>query len=128
MTRTAFEYTVVRAVPRVDRGEYVNVGVVVYCQAADFLAARTHVDPDRLRLLDTDVDVEAVEAAARAIGAVCAGADEAGPAAGESPGRRFRWLASPRSTVLQTGPIHVGLTTDPAHELDRLFASLVARD
>lgn len=127
VTRSPFEYAVLRAVPRVDRGECLNVGVLVYCQAAEFLATRWHVDPDRLRLLDPDVDVAGVEAALGAIAAVCRGGSDAGPAAGQPPGWRFRWLASPRSTVVQVSPIHVGLTDDAADELDRLFDALVAR-
>lgn len=127
MTRVPFEYAVLRAVPRVDRGECLNVGVLVYCQARDFLAARWHVDRDRLRLLDPNVDTTGVEAALAAIDAVCAGSTGAGPAAGQPPGWRFRWMASPRSTVVQVSPIHVGMTSDAVGELERLFDVLVAR-
>lgn len=121
-----FDYAVLRAVPRVDRDEAVNVGVLLYCGPDGFLAARTHVDAARLRMLDPDVDVEAVRAAARTVVATCDGDAAAGPVAGDPPGRRFRWLAAPRSTVLQPGPVHSGVTDDPAGELDRLFAALVA--
>ncbi len=123
--REPFEYAVLRAVPRVDRGELVNVGVMLYCQARDYLAARGRVDAGRLRALDPVVDVAAVEAALRALEATCAGEASAGPAAGGPLGARFRWLAAPRSTVLQPGPVHPGLTDDPAQELHHLFTLLV---
>lgn len=122
MTRAPFEYVVLRAVPRVDRGECINVGVMVYSQHRGFLAARWHVDPDRLRMLAPDVDVPAVEAALEAIDATCLGE---GPAAALAIGPRFRWLAAPRSTVVQPGVIHAGLTEDPGAELSRLFERLV---
>jgi len=123
--RQAFEYAVLRAVPRVDRGEFVNVGVVLYCQATDFLAARSHIDPARLRALDDAVDLAAVEGALTAVAAVCAADPAAGPVGEQPPGARFRWLAAPRSTVVQAGPVHAGLSEDPAHELDRIFDLLV---
>jgi hypothetical protein len=123
--RQAFEYAVLRAVPRVDRGEFVNVGVVLYSQATDFLAARSHIDPARLRALDDAVDLPAIDAALAAVAAMCAGAASAGPVGEQPPGERFRWLAAPRSTVVQAGPVHAGMTVDPARELDRLFDLLV---
>ena len=126
MTRYVFEYALLRAVPRVDRGELVNVGVIVYCQDTDYLAAEVRADPDRLRMLDPDVDVPAVQAALETVRAACAGDPDGGPIAAERPGIRFRWLTSPRSTVVQPGPVHSGVTEDPAAELTHLFAKLVA--
>jgi Protein of unknown function (DUF3037) len=123
--RQAFEYAVLRAVPRVDRGEFVNVGVVLYSQSTDFLEARTHVDPARLRALDEAVDLPALDAALAAVAAVCAGDASAGPVAEQPAGARFRWLTAPRSTVVQAGPVHAGITEDPARELDRLSDLLV---
>lgn len=120
-----FQYAVIRAVPRVDRGECINVGVVVYCQAADFLQARTHLDEERLRVLDAGVDVEAVRAALDAVVAVCAGDPAAGPAASGSRGERFGRLTAPHSTVVQCGPVHSGVTDDPARRLARLLEHLV---
>jgi hypothetical protein len=120
-----FEYAVVRAVPRVERGELVNVGVVLYCQAADFLGCRTHLDEDRLRAIDPDVDIAGVRAALAAMTIVCRGGAAAGQAAEQSLGSRFRWLTAPRSTIIQPGPVHPGLTEDPAVELDHLVAVLV---
>lgn len=121
-----FEYALLRAVPRVDRGECANVGVVVYCQAFDYLGCALHVDAARLRSLDAAVDVEAVEAVLAGLQAVCAGDPAAGGAA-EGPARvRFGWLTAPRSTVVQPGPVHSGLTRDPAADLARLLERLVA--
>lgn len=125
MSRDPFEYAVLRAVPRVDRGEFVNVGVMLYCQARDFLAARCHVDASRVRALDRGADIAAIDAALATICAVCAGDAAAGPPAAEPPGARFRWLAAPRSTVVQAGPIHTGVTADPGRELDHLLERLV---
>jgi hypothetical protein len=117
-----FEYAVLRAVPQVQRGECVNVGVVLYCQERDFLDALTHVDEWRLRALDADMDLGALE---DALAAVCRTCEGEGPAASTSLGQRFRWLTAPRSTVLQAGPVHAGLTDDPAAELVRLVDALV---
>ena len=123
--RDAFEYAVLRVVPRVERGESMNAGVLLYCQARSFLGARVHLDRDRLRALDPAADADAVEHALRTAAGVCEGGDAAGPAGGEDPGRRFRWLTAPRSTVVQPGPVHTGLTADPGAELDRLLGVLV---
>ncbi|MEU9559036.1 DUF3037 domain-containing protein [Streptomyces fumanus] len=123
--REVFEYALLRVVPRVERGECVNAGVLVYCRAKAFITARTHLDEARLRALDPRADVSGVRAALRAVEAVCAGGDAAGPAAGDDPGRRFRWLIAPRSTIVQPGPVHTGLTTDPAAEAERLLDLLV---
>ncbi len=116
-----YEYAVLRAAPRVQRGEFVNVGVLLYCRARDFLEARWDVDRDRLRALDPEVDIDAVCASLKLIREICAGDESAGPAAATGIGERFRWLASPRSTVVHAGPIHGGLTDDPGGELERLL-------
>jgi hypothetical protein len=117
-----FEYALLRAVPRVERGECVNVGVVLYCQELDYLEALTHVDADRLRALDAALDLAAVE---EALLAVCRTCEGIGPAGETSRGQRFRWLTAPRSTVLQAGPVHGGLTDEPGSELARLLQELV---
>ncbi|HEY7483692.1 MAG TPA: DUF3037 domain-containing protein [Streptosporangiaceae bacterium] len=121
-----YEYAVLRVVPSIERGETMNVGVVVYCRAKDFLGCRIRVDAERLRALSPALDVEGVRHALQAVDAVCCGGDQAGQAAGESLGGRFRWLTAPRSTIVQPGPVHPGLTDDPAAELERLFDLLVA--
>jgi Protein of unknown function (DUF3037) len=122
VSRDVFEYALVQAVPRAERGECLNVGVVLYCHARDFLAVSVHVDGERLRLLDATVDVEGLEQAATALQRTCEGH---GPAGQTSLGQRFRWLTAPRSTVLRTGQAHSGLTDDPAAELRRLVDALV---
>lgn len=125
MSAMGFQYVVLRCVPRVDREEFVNVGVVLYCQQADFLDARCHVDRERLTALASDLDLDAVASALATVEAVCRG-DESAGAAGRTPlGTRFGFLSAPRSTVVQPGPIHGGLTTDPAAQLDHLLERLV---
>ncbi|GAA0577162.1 DUF3037 domain-containing protein [Actinomadura livida] len=121
---TVFEYAALRVVPRVERGEVMNVGVVVYCRALDYLGCRTHLDERRLLALDPALDLAGVRAALKAVDAVCCGGERAGQAAAESPGTRFRWLTAPRSTIVQPGPVHAGLTENPKAELDRLLQLL----
>jgi len=123
--RLAYQYVVLRCVPRVDREEFVNVGVVAYCQAADFLAAACHVDEDRLRALSPAADLRAVAHALAFVEGVCRGDASLGDAAAGDLGTRFGFLKAPRSTVVQPGPVHGGLTDDPAAELARLLDVLV---
>jgi len=123
--RDVFEYALLRVVPRVERGECVNAGVLVYCRAKAYVGVRTHLDEDRLRALDPGADVAGIRAALGAVEAVCAGGEAAGPAARDDAGRRFRWLVAPRSTVVQPGPVHTGLTLDPRAEAERLLDLLV---
>ncbi len=125
MAEAPYEYAVLRAVPRVDRGEFLNVGVLLYCQAADWLGMADDVDPHRLLALCPDVDVDAVRRALDAVRAVCDGAPAAGDAGRQPLGVRFRWLTAPRSTLVQPGPVHAGVTTDPASRLQELLARLV---
>ncbi|GAA3308432.1 DUF3037 domain-containing protein [Streptomyces cinereospinus] len=123
--RDVFEYALLRVVPRVERGECINAGVLVYCRAKAYVGARTHLDEARLLALDPDADVAGVRAALRAVEGVCGGGAAAGQAADDDAGRRFRWLIAPRSTVVQPGPVHTGLTVDPAAETERLLDLLV---
>lgn len=123
--RSGFQYVVLRCVPRVDREEFVNVGVVLYCQPAGFLEARCHVDRERLAALAPDVDVDAVCSALAATEAVCRGDLTAGAAGKAKLGTRFGFVKAPRSTVVQPGPVHGGLTTDPDAELGHLLDQLV---
>ncbi|MER0240461.1 DUF3037 domain-containing protein [Streptomyces sp. 796.1] len=123
--RDVFEYALLRVVPRMERGESINAGIVLYCHARSLVAARTHLDEDRLRALDPTADVAGVRAALGAVEGVCHGGVEAGQAAGDAAGRRFRWLVAPRSTVVQPGPVHTGLTTDAEAEVERLLDLLV---
>ena len=122
-----YDYSIVRVVPRVDRGEQMNVGVILSCADLDFLDARIELDETVLRALDPDVDIAAVRANLDLIPAVCRGGPEAG-VIGELPSRgRFRWLVSPRSTVVQPSPVHTGRTSDPAACLEHLMHRLVRR-
>jgi Protein of unknown function (DUF3037) len=123
--RDTFEYAVLRVVPRVERGEALNAGVLVYCRQRDYLGSRVHLDPGRLRALDPTADAAAIEKALQAAADVCAADPAAGAAAREALGSRFRWLTAPRSTVVQPGPVHTGLTDDPEAETERLFRLLV---
>jgi len=124
-TRMPYQYVVLRCVPRVDREEFVNVGVVAYCQQADFLAAACHVDELRLRTLWPGVDLGAVRSALAFVEGVCRGDAALGDPATGDLGTRFGFLKAPRSTVVQPGPVHGGLSADPAVELERLLDVLV---
>jgi hypothetical protein len=122
-----YDYAIVRVVPRVERGEQINVGVILSCVDADFLDARIEPDRAALRALDPALDVDAIEAGLAAIRAVCSGGDSAGPIGQMPPRARFRWLVSPRSTVIQMSQVHTGRTTDPAATLERLLETMVRR-
>ncbi|WP_027341177.1 DUF3037 domain-containing protein [Hamadaea tsunoensis] len=117
--KTSFEYAVIRLVPRIERGEMINVGVVLYSRGRDYLAVRTHLDPARLLAFDPTTDLDSVRAVLDGWAATCDGERRM------SLGERFRWLTSPRSTVVQAGPVHSGLTEDPAAEHTRLLDLLV---
>ena len=122
--RVAFQYAVLRAVPRVDRGEFINVGVILYCQASDFLRAGVSVDRARLQALSPEVDVDAVRLAAEAIATAC---DEPVGSARENTGlaTRFGMLTAPKSSVVQPSPVHAGVTSDPERTLADLMTRLV---
>jgi Protein of unknown function (DUF3037) len=127
--RHPFECAVLRVVPRIERGECLNAGVILYCRVLDHLGAAVHLDAARLAALDPGADVAAIGCVLDAI--VAQGADgggaarHAGPAGEEDRGRRFRRLTAPRSTIVQPGPVHTGLTADPDAELARLLDLLV---
>ena len=116
-----FEYALIRVVPRVERGEAINAGVLVYSKSFRYLGCAIELDEARLLALDPSVDVTAVRAALGAFERACT----EGPLADRPLGERFRWLTAPRSAIVQPGPVHSGITTDPAAELDRLFTALV---
>lgn len=123
--RSVFEYAAIRVVPHVERGECVNVGVVLFCRTRRFLEARIRLDRARLRVLAPDLDLAAVEELLAFIPLVCRGGAAAGPIGALPLHERFRWLTAPRSTVVQPSPVHTGLCDDPAAALERLFAALV---
>jgi hypothetical protein len=125
MSRKPYQYVLLRCVPRIEREEFVNVGVVVYCQEADFLAAACHVDRDRLSSLWAELDVDAVTSALAFVDGVCRGDEALGAAAAGDLGTRFGFLKAPRSTVVQPGPVHGGTTADPEAEATRLLDLLV---
>jgi len=120
--REIFEYALIRVVPRTDRGESINVGVIVYSKSFRYLKTRIELNENRLRALDPGADIDAVRGALSAFGRACT----EGPLTGQTLGERFRWLTAPRSAIVQPGPVHAGITDDPGADLDRLFATLVA--
>ena len=124
--RSPFDYAILRVVPRVERGERVNAGVVLHARRRGFLAARTGLDEAGVRALDLDVDVEAVRAHLRAIERIAAGDPAAGPIAALDRSERFGWLVAPSSTIIQPSRVHTGLCDDPQATLDHLFDALVA--
>jgi len=121
----SFEYAVLRVVPRVEREEFVNAGVIVFCLAQRYLKARVHVDEERLRALWPALDVAMVRRHLEAFPHICEGAADAGPIAKLPLRERFHWLVSPRSTVIQVSAVHSGLCESPERALDDLFRQFV---
>ena len=126
-TPSTFDYCVVRVVPRVERGEFINAGVIVSCAAAGFLQAAIELDEARLLVLDPDADLAGIGAALAAIPRICAGGRDAGPLGALSVRERFHWLVAPRSTVIQTSPVHTGRCDSPRAQLDHLMQRMVRR-
>ncbi|MBO0844724.1 MAG: DUF3037 domain-containing protein [Nocardioides sp.] len=120
-----YQYVVLRCVPRVDREEFLNVGVVVYCEEAGFLESAWNVDRERLEAVHPGLDLDAVCDGLSFVEAVCAGDESAGAAAAKPAGTRFGFLKAPRSTVLQPGPVHGGVTSDPGRQLEHLLERFV---
>ena len=125
MPAPSFDYAVIRVVPRVDREEFVNAGVILFCLEKDFLQARIEVDEARLRALWPEVDVALVRQHLEAIPRICTGDPDAGPIARLSLRERFHWLVSPRSTMIQVSPVHSGLCENPERALEDLFRKMV---
>jgi hypothetical protein len=125
-SRSPFAYTVLRAVPHVERGEFINVGVVLFCRERRFLGARVGLDAARLAALAPGCDPSEIRAQLDAVVRVAEGDREAGPIARLSKSERFHWLASPHSTIVQRSEAHTGLTEDPEATLDHLFRTLVS--
>jgi len=120
-----YDYAVIRVVPKVDREEFINAGVIVSCPDLSFLEARIKLDESRLLALDPTVDVDLVRNHLATIPTICRGGDEAGSIGRLSQRKRFHWLVAPRSTVIQTSPVHTGRCDDPAAALDHLVATMV---
>jgi hypothetical protein len=121
----SFEYAVVRLVPRVERGEFINAGVVVFCLTQKYLECRLQFDETRLLALWPELEKEQIRLHLNAFSDVCAGLEDAGPIAALPRRERFHWLVAPRSTVIQVSPVHSGLCDAPAEALDELFNRLV---
>jgi hypothetical protein len=125
---SSFDYAVLRVVPRVEREEFVNAGVVLFCLQRDFLGAQVELDVARVRALWPGADLPLLEAHLAAVPLICAGAPGSGPIGRLSARERFHWLVAPRSTVLQVSPVHSGLCDDPAAALERLMDRMVRVD
>ena len=120
-----YDYAIIRIVPRVERGEAINVGVILSCPALAFLEAKVELDPVRLLALDPAVDVESIRAHLETIPRICIGGADAGPIGELAQRARFHWLVSPRSTMIQMSSVHTGRTSDPSAALDRALDTLV---
>ena len=122
----SYDYALIRVVPRVERGEFINAGVIVSCESRQFLQARVEVDERRLRALDPAIDIDTVRRHLQAIVRVCDGASDAGPIARLPRRARFHWLTATRSSIIQTSPTHMGRCVDPQGAVERLFAQMVS--
>jgi hypothetical protein len=123
--RSSFDYALVRVVPRVERGEFVNAGAIVFCRTRRFLGARIELDQARLLALAPWIDLAEVERHLAIVPLVCAGGSAGGPIGMLPLADRFHWLVAPRSAMIQTSPAHSGLCDDPAEVLDEIMAQLV---
>jgi hypothetical protein len=123
----SFSYAVVRVVPDIEREEFLNAGLILYCRPRRFLAARTRLDEKVLGALRRDCDVDAIREQLRLVERIATGEPDAGPIAGLEQTERFHWLTTPRSTLIQPGPIHAGVTDDPTATFEHLFSVLVDR-
>lgn len=124
-THSSYDYAVIRVVPRVERGEFVNAGVILSCPPRDFLEARIELDERRLIALDPSVNLDAVRSHLASIPLICAGGPQAGPIGQLARRERFHWLVAPRSTIIQVSPVHTGRCTDLEGTLDHLLDTMV---
>jgi hypothetical protein len=122
-----YDYAIVRVVPRVERGEFVNAGITLSCDVERILLAGIELDENALLAIDRDVDLELVRSALLSIPAICAGGKEAGDIGRLSARERFHWLVAPRSTIVQTSPVHTGQCAEPAAALEHLMQTMVRR-
>jgi hypothetical protein len=123
--RAPFAYATIRVVPRVEREEFVNVGVVLFSRPRNYLGMRVRLAPDRLRALWPEIDLDAIARQVEVMQAVAAGEEAGGAIASLPPAERFGWLTAPASTVVQPGPVHAGLAESPQVALDGLVDALV---
>lgn len=122
---STFDCAVLRVVPRVEREEFINAGVILYCRAKDFLEARIELDLERLKALAPEIDVPLVQEHLATFERIAKGGKDAGPIGRLTQAERFHWLTSPRSTILQTSPVHSGLCISPAEAIERLMDKMV---
>ena len=120
-----YDYAVIRVLPRVERDEFINVGVILYCRSLNFLRAACSVNEARLTSFAGDADLSEVREHLGSLCQICSGSEGSGPIGKMSLGERFRWLTAPRSTVVQTSPVHTGFTNDPDETLKKLVSQLV---
>ena len=120
-----YDYAIVRLVPKVEREEFVNVGVIVSCPGRGFLDARIELDEERLKAVDSTLDIESIRTHLATIPAICTGGEQAGPIGQLSQRKRFHWLIAPRSTIIQTSPVHTGYCKDPAEAIEHLLDTMV---
>lgn len=119
--KASFDYAILRVVPRVDREEFINAGVILFCKGRRYLAARVCADEQRLRALWPDIELDVVRARLEAFPRLCDGTAEGSPIASLSPAQRFHWLVAPKSTIVQVSPVHSGLCESPEQALNDLF-------
>lgn len=124
--KQVFEYAVIRVVPRVERSEFLNAGVVLFCKSRNFLGMKFKVDEPRLKALFREVDIEDIRCQLEAFEKICHGENGGGPIAELDLPSRFRWLTAKRSTIIQSSEVHPGLSSIPEESLDKLFADLVS--
>ena len=122
----SFDYAIIRVVPRVERGEFINAGIILSCSAKAYLNALIHLDRSRLAALCTSADAELIQEHLSIIPCICRGEEDAGPIARLPRAERFDWLTAPRSTIIQTSPVHTGACADPEAELKKLLELMVA--
>lgn len=125
LERNSYDYAVIRVVPHVERGEYMNVGVILFSRTCSFLGALTHIDDVRLLALAPDLDLAMVRCQLEMFTLTCAGQTEGGSIGSMSLSERFHWLVAPRSTIIQTSPVHCGLTCHPEKTLQHLLQRMV---
>lgn len=124
-TNSSYDYAIIRVVPHVERGECINVGIILFCRTRRFLGMRTHLDQQRLSILAPQLDLSAVQQQLEHLEKICYGKKESGPLGELSPSERFHWLVSPRSTIIQTSSVHCGICNNPEAELQKLLKKLV---
>jgi len=121
-----YDYAVIRVLPRVEREEFINVGVILYCRSVNYLKATCSIDEERLTAFASGADLSEVREHLGSLCRVCSGSDDSGPIGKMSLGERFRWLTAPRSTVVQTSAVHTGFTNDPDETLRKLVDQMVS--